>query len=56
MSVKINTHGDDNVIVYCTGKVPVFYHIFKSLFPTGKSETDQHHMKGCHKTLKVVFR
>ncbi|KAK3783157.1 hypothetical protein RRG08_046951 [Elysia crispata] len=34
MSVKINTHGDDNVILYCAGKVPVFYHIFKSLFPT----------------------
>ncbi|RUS70191.1 hypothetical protein EGW08_022044 [Elysia chlorotica] len=34
MSVKINTHGDDNVIVYSVGKVPVFYHIFKSLFPT----------------------
>lgn len=34
MSFKINTHSDDNVVVYCTGKNPIFYHIFKSIFPT----------------------
>ncbi|GFN77044.1 eukaryotic translation initiation factor 2d-like [Plakobranchus ocellatus] len=32
--VKINTHGDDNVSVYCSGKTPTFYHIFKSFYPS----------------------
>lgn len=32
---KINTHSDDNVIVYSAAKNPVFYDIFKKLYPTG---------------------
>ncbi|GFR72688.1 eukaryotic translation initiation factor 2D-like [Elysia marginata] len=34
VSFKINTHSDDNAVLYYSGKNPVFYHIFKSLFPT----------------------
>ncbi|KAK7485278.1 hypothetical protein BaRGS_00023529 [Batillaria attramentaria] len=32
--VKIVTHSDDNVLVYCVQKNPVFFELFKSLYPT----------------------
>ena len=34
-ATKICTSGEDNVLVYSVGKKPIFYEIFKSLYPTG---------------------
>lgn len=32
---KINTSADENILVYFTGKNPIFFQNFKTLYPTG---------------------
>ncbi|KAH9498457.1 Eukaryotic translation initiation factor 2D [Bulinus truncatus] len=32
--IKINTHGDENIVVYTVGKNPILFENFKTLYPT----------------------